>query len=81
MDHEARAEEADAEAGDEEPLVAVDEAHREARADAEDGERDGLRLGEVVEVDEGPWLDDVDEGVEVGERDVERDLNNQVCQR
>ena len=49
------------------------ETHAEARDDPEHGERDGLRLVEVRDVEEGPVLGDEDERVEVRLREVERE--------
>ena len=48
------AQETDGEADDEQDFVVVREAHDDAGRDAEHGQRDRLRLVEVVDVDERP---------------------------
>ena len=65
----------DGETDDEDILVAVEVAHGDTGRNAEDSERDRLGLAEVGDVDEGPVLGDDDEGVEVGESEVERELD------
>ena len=52
----------------------MEEAHAKTSNDSEHGERDGLRLVEVRDVEERPVLGDEDERVEVRLREVERDL-------
>lgn len=54
MHHHADAGQADGETEDEEPLVAVREAHDHAGHDGEHGESDGLGVCEVGELADGP---------------------------
>ena len=42
------------------------ESHEDTGGNTEEGQSDSLSGGEIVDVDEGPWLDDEDVGQEVG---------------
>lgn len=59
-------------------LIIPGEPQDDTTENTEDSERDGLGHCEVGGVDEGPGLDDDDEGVEVCKREVEGDLQRML---
>jgi hypothetical protein len=73
LDHESDTEETDEKTSGEEPLGAPEVELEESGANSTEGESEGLGVGEVSLIDNGPVLDDRDERVLVGVLEVERD--------